>query len=135
MIWKRNISSFNVSEYISCIIINNENTSSGKLLTLVKTTLLPGHNGVSVVASLPTSQSRDVTANIPIQMYFIFEYLVLRELGKYWMYIICKETKKKKLEDFNTDLNFLYPVFLLACHASYTKERQSKYRQMNSESQ
>ena len=60
------MSFFNVSEYISCILINNENTSSGKWLTFVKTTLLPGHNGVSVVASLPTNQSRDVTANIPI---------------------------------------------------------------------
>ena len=60
------MSSFNVSEYISYIVINNGNTSSGKLLTLVKTTLLPGQERVTVVASLPTNQSRDVTANIPI---------------------------------------------------------------------
>ena len=60
------MSSFNVSEYISSILINNENTSSGKWLTLVKTTLLPGQNRVTVVASLPTNLSRDVTANIPI---------------------------------------------------------------------
>ena len=44
----------------------NKNTSSGKWLTLVKTTLLPGQNRVTVVASLPTNQSCDVTANIPI---------------------------------------------------------------------
>ena len=41
--------------------------SSGKGLTLVKITLLPGHNGVTAVASLPTNQSCDVTANIPIR--------------------------------------------------------------------
>ena len=40
--------------------------SSGKGLTLVKTTLLPGHNGVTAVAFLPTNPSCDVTANIPI---------------------------------------------------------------------
>ena len=56
---------------MSSILINNENTSSGKWLTLVKTTLLSGHNGVSVVASLPTNQSRDVTANIPIVVFII----------------------------------------------------------------
>ena len=50
----------------SYILIYNENTSSGKWLTLIKTTLLPGHKRVTVVASLPTSRSRDVTANIPI---------------------------------------------------------------------
>ena len=60
------MSSLNVSEYISCISINNENISSGKYLTLVKTTHLTGQSGVTVVASLPTNQSRDVTANIPI---------------------------------------------------------------------
>ena len=32
----------------------------------IKTTLLTGQSGVTVVASLPTNQSRDVTANIPI---------------------------------------------------------------------
>ena len=42
--------------------------SSGKLPTLVNTTLLPGKKGVMAVASLPTSPSRDVTANIPIQI-------------------------------------------------------------------
>ena len=40
--------------------------SSGKGLTLVKTTLLPGQERLIVVASLPTSPSCDVTANIPI---------------------------------------------------------------------
>ena len=60
------MSSFKVSEYISCILINNENMSSGKYLTLVKTTLLTGQSGETVVASLPTSPSRDVMANIPI---------------------------------------------------------------------
>ena len=38
------------------------------MTTLVKTTLLPGQNGVTVVASLPTNPSHDVTANIPIQL-------------------------------------------------------------------
>ena len=60
------MSSFNVSEYIFYILSINENTSSGKWLTLLKTMLLPGQNRVTVVASLPTNQSRDVTANIPI---------------------------------------------------------------------
>ena len=46
--------------------MNNENMSSGKGLTLVKTTLLPGQERVTVVASLPTTPSGDVTANIPI---------------------------------------------------------------------
>ena len=56
------------SEYISCILINNENMSSGNKLTLVKTTLLTGQCGVTVVASLPTSPSREITANIPIDL-------------------------------------------------------------------
>ena len=67
MVWQIILSSFNVSEYISCILINSENMSSGKYLTLLKTTLLTGQSGVAVVASLPTSPSRDVTANIPIE--------------------------------------------------------------------
>ena len=46
--------------------MNSENMSSGKGLTLAKTTLLPGQERVTVVASLPTNQSCDVTANIPI---------------------------------------------------------------------
>ena len=46
--------------------MNNENMSSGKGLTLVKTTLLPGQERMTVVASLPTNQSCDVTANIPM---------------------------------------------------------------------
>ena len=46
--------------------MNNENISSGKGLTHVKTTLLPGQERVTVVASLPTNPSCDVTANIPI---------------------------------------------------------------------
>ena len=42
--------------------------TSGKYmyLTLSKTTHLPGQEQVTVVASLPTNQSREVTANIPI---------------------------------------------------------------------
>ena len=43
--------------------------SSGKGLTLVKTTLLPGQEQVTVVASLPTNPSCDVTANIPIEIF------------------------------------------------------------------
>ena len=62
------MSSFKVSEQISYILINNENMTSGKWLTLVKTTFLPGQARVLVVASLPTNQSRDVTANIPIMI-------------------------------------------------------------------
>ena len=46
--------------------MNNENMSSGKGLTIVKITLLPGQERVTVVASLPTNLSCDVTANIPI---------------------------------------------------------------------
>ena len=65
------MSSFNVSDYISYILSNNENMSSGKGPTLLKTTLLPGRNGVTVVASLPTKQSRDVTANIPKVHYWL----------------------------------------------------------------
>ena len=61
------------------ILIINENTSSGKWLTLVKTTLLPGKNRVTVVASLPTNLSRDVKANIPILR------LPNRERPKDWM--------------------------------------------------
>ena len=57
------MSSFNVSKYIS---IYNENKINGKLPTLVKTTLLPLQAWVTVVASLPTNPSREVTANIPI---------------------------------------------------------------------
>ena len=60
------MSRFNGSEFISCILINNEKMSSGNYLTLVKTMLLTGQCGVTVVASLPTSPSRDVMANIPI---------------------------------------------------------------------
>ena len=46
--------------------MNNENMSSGKGLTPVKTTLLSGQERVTVVAYLPTNPSCDVTANIPI---------------------------------------------------------------------
>ena len=63
------MSSFNLYEYISYILINNENTSSGKELTPVKTTLLPGLARVIVVASLPTNPSRDVTLKIPINTF------------------------------------------------------------------
>ena len=51
--------------------MNNENMSSDKGLTLVKTTLLPGQERLTVVASLPTTPSGDVTANIPIS-YILF---------------------------------------------------------------
>ena len=53
--------------------MNNGNMSSGKGLTLVKTTLLPGQERVTVVASLPTSPSCDVTANIPIHGCFTLD--------------------------------------------------------------
>ena len=59
------MSSFHLSEYVSYILIINENTSSGKEPTPVKTTLLPGQARVIVVASLPTNPSRDVTLKIP----------------------------------------------------------------------
>ena len=45
--------------------MNNENMTSGKGLTLVKTTLLSDQEQVTVVASLPTNPSCDGTANIP----------------------------------------------------------------------
>ena len=48
--------------------------SSGKGLTLVKTTLLPGQERVTVEASLPTNPSCDVTANIPIEKTALYEY-------------------------------------------------------------
>ena len=51
--------------------MNSENMSSGKGLTLVKTTLLPGQERVTVVAPLPTNQSCDVTANIPIPFFYL----------------------------------------------------------------
>ena len=51
--------------------MNNENMSSGKGLTIVKTTLLPGQERMTVVASLPTNPSCDVTANIPIDTQLI----------------------------------------------------------------
>ena len=57
VIWfGRNMSSYNVFEYISCILIINENTN----LTLVKTTLLTGQGWVTVLVSLPTNASHDV---------------------------------------------------------------------------
>ena len=59
--------------------MNNENMSSGKGLTLVKTTLLPGQERVTVVASLPTSPSCDVTANIPI-CYINYQIMQLEKL-------------------------------------------------------
>ena len=54
--------------------MNNENMSSGKGLTLVKTTLLPGQERVTLVASLPTTPSGDVTANIPIAILDLINY-------------------------------------------------------------
>ena len=78
------MSSFNGSEYISCILNNNENTSSDNYMTRVKTTHLTGQCRVTVVASLPTNQSHDVTANNPIQtnnimIEFIRRFLQYRE--------------------------------------------------------
>ena len=55
--------------------------SSGKGLTLVKTTLLLGQNGVTVVASLPTNQSCDVTTNIPIGFAEVHIMMLI-----WWMY-------------------------------------------------
>ena len=52
--------------------MNNENISSGKGLTFEKTTLLSGQERVTVVTSLPTNPSCDVTANIPICLFSIF---------------------------------------------------------------
>ena len=66
-------------------LLNNENMSSGKGLALVKTTLLPGQEGVTVVAFLLTNPSCDVTANIPI------EYIVLMKVMREWV-IICDVT-------------------------------------------
>ena len=57
--------------------MNNENMSSGKGLTLVKTTRLPGQERVTVVASLPTNLSCDVTADIPITHFVILKLLKL----------------------------------------------------------
>ena len=39
---------------------------SGNCPTLLKTTVLTDHSGVTLMASLPTNPSRNVTANIPI---------------------------------------------------------------------
>ena len=47
--------------------------SSGKGQALVKTTLSPGQERVTEVASLPTNPSCDVTANIPI---FLFGLII-----------------------------------------------------------
>ena len=56
--------------------------SSGKGLTLVKTTLLPGQERETVVASLPTNPRCDVTANIPILLFDIA--LFWRASHIYW---------------------------------------------------
>ena len=60
------MSSFYLSGYVSYILINNENTSSGKEPTPVKATVFSGQARVIVVASLPTNPSRDVTLKIPV---------------------------------------------------------------------
>ena len=52
--------------------MNNEKMSSGKGPTLVKTTLLPGQEQVTVVASLPTNPSCDV----PIEQVRISDLLL-----------------------------------------------------------
>ena len=60
------MSSFNLSEYISYILIYNKAMSSGNEPTPVKTTLLPSQVRLIVVASLPTNPRLDVTLKIPI---------------------------------------------------------------------
>ena len=67
--------------------MNNENMSSGKGLTLVKTKLLPGQERVTVVASLPTNPSCDVTANIPIVL--IVHFLHTRVCFQVFFVLIC----------------------------------------------
>ena len=79
MVWKINMPSFKVVGYISYILNKQRNTSSGMWSTLVKTTLLPGHNGVTVVVSLPTIPSHDVTANIPIVYYSLLYHVKSRK--------------------------------------------------------
>ena len=51
------MSSFNASEYISYILNKNENTSSGKELTLIENNAFAGSVAVTVVAFLPTIQA------------------------------------------------------------------------------
>ena len=50
--------SFIVSEYIYCILINNENTSTGKCPTLVKTLLLTGQSGLIDSGGFSANQSK-----------------------------------------------------------------------------
>ena len=94
------VSYFNVSEHISYNLINNEKTSSGNWLTLIKTTLLPGQKRVTVVFSLPTSPSRDVTENIPIEKlaFIMFEiysiWFVTLQSFEFWVFTcrdVCKQ--------------------------------------------
>ena len=54
---------------IFLILINDENTSSGKWLTFIYF-LLPGQKRVIVLAYLPTNPSRDVTLKISINTKF-----------------------------------------------------------------
>ena len=63
------MSSFNASKYISCVLIHNKNTNSGKYPNLVKTMHLKSQSVAIVVDSLPTNPSGDVMANIPICCY------------------------------------------------------------------
>ena len=69
------MSSFNLSEYISYILFNDEKMSSGKEPTPVKTTRLPDQARVIVVASLPTNPLRhvsDVMLNIHIFLPLVY---------------------------------------------------------------
>ena len=75
------MSSFNISDHISNILFNDENSSSGKELTPIKTTLLPGQAQVIVVASLPTNPSCDVTLTIPIG-FIVSENLQITSLAR-----------------------------------------------------
>ena len=45
------MSSYNIFEHIFYILINNDNTSSGKYPAIVKTTHFTGQGGLTVVAS------------------------------------------------------------------------------------
>ena len=56
----------NEEHFDCCLTVHNKNTSSGKCPTIVKRMVLADQSRVIVVASLPTSQSGDVTANISI---------------------------------------------------------------------
>ena len=68
-----------------CILINKENTSSSKHLTLVKTTLFTSQSRETVVASLPSNPSRDVMAVIPIVIWLQPGNAVLDTRSRNWL--------------------------------------------------